>query len=219
MPSAMHQQRETSTKAPKHVMQLSLLTRRSASAISSRDDRRVKTTMQQQATQQRSRLPDSLFFFAYSQQRTINMMSKSLITTTLQQELPLPVKFVLDNDDNDSNEPAVVRLSQTTSTSSNNNNSGHHFQHRHVRFDEHVELHELPPLTQQEHDLYWYKERDYLAMQREAGIILPAMAKRQRTSNLRTACWIERSLWLGTVVCGILVTESLHHAADGRRDR
>ena len=152
-------------------------------------------------------------------------MNKSLITTTLEQELPLPVEFVLDDGDNDNKDPAGMRTSQTTTISSssnnnnNNNNNGHHYQHRHVRFDEHLELHELAPLTLQEHDLYWYTEQDYLAMQREAGIILPATRKRQRTSNLRTACWIERSLWLGTVVCGILVTESLHHAAHGRRDR
>ena len=127
--------------------------------------------------------------------------------------MPLPVEFVLDNDDdNDSNGPAAMRSQTTTSSGSSSQ--------RHVRFDEHLEIHEIDALTSQEHDLYWYKDEDYAAMQREAGIAMPS--KRQKTTRgLRTACWIERSLWLGTVVCGILVTESFHHAhhAGSRRDR
>lgn len=148
-------------------------------------------------------------------------MNESLITTTtLEQELPVPVEFVLDNgDDNDSNESAAMRSQTTTSISSNNNNH-HHDQQHHVRFDEHLEIHEIDGLTPQEHDLYWYKDEDYVAMQREAGFTMPS--KRQKiTRGLRTACWIERSLWLGTVVCGVLLTESFHHAhhAGSRRDR
>ena len=126
------------------------------------------------------------------------MIEDSLILTTFQlsKELPVPVEFVLIDHDV---EPKH-QLSHDT---------------RHVRFDEHLQMHEIARVTKRDQHLLWYSAKEYLAMQREAGLFLFPSAKRVkdgRTLRFRkTTTRIQQCLLLGSLIMGILVTETLTH--------
>ena len=166
------------------------------------------------------------------QQKTIITMNQSLLrlaTTTLQQwdkqDLPLPAEMVLDSDDDNWNNADHDEESATfLVTPQQHRHSSHPSLHRHVQFDDRLQVHQVARVTPQEHDLYWYNDKDYLAMQRDAGVVLPfysscAQQQDDKRSCFRTAAWIERGLWLGTLLMGFLVTESLSRDASHRSHR
>lgn len=137
-------------------------------------------------------------------------MEDSLVTTTIHagKELTMPLEYVLEaEEDSDEGESSSTRTA-------NNDHEGHH-----VHFDSHLEMHVISRLTAKEHKLCWYSAKEYKAMLQDAGVVSSSssslLAKRtcldRALRRRRTTAWIQRSLWLGSILMGILVTESLSH--------
>lgn len=138
-------------------------------------------------------------------------------------DLPGPVELVLDDDVLAS----VVSLGEPTSPiNKGNNNQKTKGVAAAVRVHfalERNEIYELPSMDicEVENDL-WYTEQDYRGFLKDAGFTVPtptrlscccgsSQSKRHRGSlpwSPTTQFWLVRSLWLGSVVMGILATST-----------
>ena len=120
-------------------------------------------------------------------------------------DLPNPVEYVL--------------LKPNTTKKSTPSSAHAH----HVRFDDHVQIYEYPRVTKREHDAVWYSNRECRAMMLDAlGYNVPSsFGSSSPLYNSRHAtavflAWVAGSLWIGSLVMGILATKTLANPTNKR---
>ena len=70
-------------------------------------------------------------------------------------------------------------------------------------------------LTEQQKEELWYTAKEYHAFLQEAGLIPPT----RRASPLPKTTWIVRTLWIGSLVMGVLATTTFSGSESKRETR
>lgn len=77
-----------------------------------------------------------------------------------------------------------------------------------VRFCDNPLVYEIERVTSHQKQTLWYTHDDYYAMMHEAGVVPVQRSPFSTSTGTRTTKWLVRSLWIGSIVMGVLATST-----------